>query len=65
VDLPALGGELRMWSKQSNENGEPLTRFERRALIERHCELFSVCLKTSPEAGRLGIVSVRPFAEAS
>jgi hypothetical protein len=29
-----------MWINQTNERGEPLTQFEREALIERHCELF-------------------------
>jgi hypothetical protein len=32
----------RMWKAQSNEHGESLSDFERRALIERHCELFGV-----------------------
>jgi hypothetical protein len=31
-----------MWRTQSNELGEPLTGFEREALVERHCELFGV-----------------------
>jgi hypothetical protein len=30
----------RMWKAQTNEHGEPLSIFERKALIERHCELF-------------------------
>jgi len=30
----------RMWKTQKNEHGEPLSIFERKALIERHCELF-------------------------
>jgi hypothetical protein len=30
----------RMWRAGTNERGEPLTRFEREALVERHCELF-------------------------
>jgi hypothetical protein len=30
----------RMWRSQTNEHGEALSRFEREALIERHCELF-------------------------
>jgi hypothetical protein len=30
----------RMWRAGKNERGEPLTSFEREALIERHCELF-------------------------
>jgi hypothetical protein len=29
-----------MWANQRNERGEPLSHFEREALIERHCELF-------------------------
>jgi len=34
------GDVLRMWRTGVNDRGEPLTRFERKALIERHCELF-------------------------
>jgi hypothetical protein len=30
----------RMWEYQINEDGKPLSEFERDALIERHCELF-------------------------
>jgi hypothetical protein len=30
----------RMWHTQRNEDGWPLSQFEREALIERHCELF-------------------------
>jgi hypothetical protein len=30
----------RMWTSQTNEEGECLSQFERAALIERHCELF-------------------------
>jgi hypothetical protein len=30
----------RMWKYQINEGGEALSKFERDALIERHCELF-------------------------
>ena len=29
-----------MWRSQTNERGSPLSKFEREALIERHCELF-------------------------
>jgi hypothetical protein len=29
-----------MWENQINENGTPLSEFEREALIERYCELF-------------------------
>jgi hypothetical protein len=32
----------RMWKTQTNEYGQPLSDFERAALIERHCELFGV-----------------------
>lgn len=31
---------VRMWNTQTNEDGDHLSRFEREALIERHCELF-------------------------
>jgi len=31
-----------MWKKQTNERGEPLSPFEREALIERYCDLFGV-----------------------
>jgi hypothetical protein len=31
---------VRMWRDGVNERGEPLTAFERQALVERHCELF-------------------------
>jgi len=34
------GAARRMWASQTNEHGEPLSQFEREALIERHCELF-------------------------
>src|SRR5262245_34614926 len=36
------GGDAvcRMWSSQTNEDGKPLSHFERKALVERHCELF-------------------------
>jgi hypothetical protein len=30
----------RMWRSGTNEAGHQLSRFERAALIERHCELF-------------------------
>jgi len=36
------GAVRRMWKRQINEDGEPLTQFEREALIERHCELFGI-----------------------
>ena len=29
-----------MWSAGSNAAGEPLSQFERDALVERYCELF-------------------------
>lgn len=36
------GGDavIRMWRSQTKENGERLSKTERDALIERHCELF-------------------------
>jgi hypothetical protein len=34
------GDVLRMWRDGRNERGEPLTAFEREALVERLCELF-------------------------
>jgi hypothetical protein len=32
----------RMWKDQTNEDGSPLSQFDREALMERHCELFGV-----------------------
>jgi hypothetical protein len=36
------GGDavIRMWRSQTKEDGERLSKTERDALIERHCELF-------------------------
>jgi hypothetical protein len=36
------GGDavIRMWRSQTKENGESLSKTDRDALIERHCELF-------------------------
>jgi hypothetical protein len=31
---------VRMWRSQTNEAGDRLSKFERDALVERHCELF-------------------------
>jgi len=31
---------VRMWASRTNEAGEPLSQFERDALVERHCELL-------------------------
>ena len=31
---------LSMWKTDTNELGEPLSAFEREALVERHCLLF-------------------------
>jgi len=31
-----------MWLSQTNEDGEPLSQFERGALIERYSELFGI-----------------------
>jgi len=33
---------IRMWRRQTNEDGERLSQFEREALIERYCELFGI-----------------------
>ena len=33
---------VRMWKSQANENGEPLSQFEREALVERYCALFGM-----------------------
>jgi len=37
ADPPAV---LSMWQTQTNEFGAPLSQVERKALAERHCELF-------------------------
>lgn len=42
-----------MWKKQVDEDGEPLSPFERRALIERHCELFGTWPKLESRARAL------------
>ena len=31
---------VRMWTSRTNEAGEPLSQFDRDALVERHCELL-------------------------
>jgi hypothetical protein len=36
------GAVRRMWASQTNDDGEPLSQFEREALIERYCELFGL-----------------------
>jgi len=38
------GGDavIGMWLSQTNEEGEPLSQFERSALIERYSELFGI-----------------------
>jgi predicted DNA-binding transcriptional regulator AlpA len=41
---------VRLWEAGTNENGEPLSRFELAALIERWCVLFG-CLPPSDAAG--------------
>jgi hypothetical protein len=33
---------IMMWLSQTNEDREPLSQFEREALIERYCELFGI-----------------------
>jgi hypothetical protein len=44
----------RLWQTRANEFGEPLSPFEREALIERHCELFGCWPDEAgkPEAGK-------------
>jgi len=51
---------IRMWQRQTNEDGERLSQFKREALIERYCELFGIWLGkgktpvlTAEEAGEL------------
>jgi hypothetical protein len=34
------GEVIRMWREGTNELGEPLSAFERKALVERYCEIF-------------------------
>jgi hypothetical protein len=34
------GEVIRMWREGTNEMGEPLSAFEREALVERYCEIF-------------------------
>jgi hypothetical protein len=31
---------ISLWQRGTNENGDPLSLFERDALVERHCDLF-------------------------
>jgi hypothetical protein len=38
-----------MWASQTNEHGEPLSQFEREALIERHCQLFGTWPQLEPQ----------------
>ena len=40
---------LSMWRSQTNEDGQRLSRFEREALIERHCELFGIWPVRAPD----------------
>ena len=42
---------LSMWRSQTNEDGQLLSRFEREALIERHCELFGTWPVCAPRRG--------------
>jgi hypothetical protein len=37
VEAPAV---VAMWQAGTNSAGEPLSQFERDALVERYCELF-------------------------
>jgi hypothetical protein len=50
---------VRLWEAGTNESGEPLSRFELAALIERWCELFG-CLPPSDGAGSAP-TSTRPL----
>jgi hypothetical protein len=42
---------LYMWRSQTNEGGQRLSRSEREALIERHCELFGSWPACAPRRG--------------
>ena len=42
---------LSMWRTQTNEAGQRLSRSEREALIERHCELFGTWPVCAPRRG--------------
>jgi hypothetical protein len=41
-----------MWEGQINEDGTPLSEFEREALIERYCELFGTWPACTRQAAR-------------
>jgi len=41
-----------MWEGQINEDGTPLSEFEREALIERYCELFGTWPACTQQAAR-------------
>ena len=46
----SAGEVVRLWQRGINEHGDPLSLFERDALIERHCDLFG---KWPEDQGRL------------
>jgi hypothetical protein len=48
-----------MWDRGVNERGQPLTKFERRALVERWCELFG-CLPRSGDVTTTAAASAVP-----
>ena len=51
----------RMWKAQNNEHGEQLSDFERKALIERHCELFGAWPELAEHRRNLPVMhSVHP-----
>ena len=50
-----------MWKNQINEDGTPLSEFEREALVERYCELFGTWPACAQRAG--GGVKARTRAE--
>jgi predicted DNA-binding transcriptional regulator AlpA len=45
------GVVVRLWEAGTNEKGQPLTRFELAALVERWCDLFG-CLPPSDGVGQ-------------
>jgi hypothetical protein len=54
------GGDavIRMWRSQTKEDGERLSKTERDALIERHCELFGTWPDSQPTAANDGANSL-------
>jgi hypothetical protein len=55
-----------MWENQINENGTPLSEFEREALIERYCELFGTwpaCAQRTARSVKTGALAVAGLAD--